>query len=665
MRNKSYFILFLGLLCGLDTIAQDLQDTSVYRESYTQKIDIIDTKLRLSFDWDSCFVFGEAHILLQPYAYSIRQVRLDARGFDIQKVDMAPYNENFHALQYNYDGKSLLIDLDREYQPSEQLRVYIKYTAKPNKLQVGNIIRTANDKGLYFIKTPKRTPQIWTQGETECNSNWFPTVNDPKEKMTQEITLVVDSGFVTLSNGNLVSSKKEGAKRIDVWRQTIQHSTYLTMIAVGKFKIIVDKWRDMEVSYYMEPEYAHNARLIFGNTPEMLEYFSTLLGVSFPWDKYSQVVVRDFVSGAMENTSASVFYEKMNMTLEDYDKNPREEIIAHELFHQWFGDLVTTESWSNLPLNESFATYGEYLWAEYKYGKIAAEALSVRDWTNYLLGEAKIGQKEVVRYHYSYCDEMFDVFSYQKGGRILHYLRQILGDDVFFKGVSHYLKRHAYKSVEIHDLRLAMEEVSGRDLNWFFNQWFLQKGHPKLHITTSYDSLSKKVVVKIAQQQLSEYPTYRLPMMVDLYDKTGKVSRHPIEMTASEQSFVLNSDIPSLVVVDAQYAIPAEKTETKTLQEYKFMYEYAPMLQDKIQAFRGIMLSKDAKDDDYKQLENWLFAEKSWYIRQHLVKQLLYLPRHLRKDFDKTLKKIATKDAKISVRELGNMVIKNWSTVKE
>jgi aminopeptidase N len=277
-------------------------------------------------------------------------------------------------LTYAYDSLQLNIALGKEIPGGQNFKLFIEYTAKPNEKKIGGSAAIQEDKGLYFInplgKEQNKPQQIWTQGETESNSNWFPCIDKPNQKMTQEIEIKVASNFKTLSNGLLTrSTQNADGTRTDVWTMNQPHAPYLAMMTIGNFEVVRDYWNGKEVSYYVEPEFKQYARAIFGKTPAMLEFFSNRLGVSYPWPKYAQIVARDYVSGAMENTSATLhgeFLQKTNRQLLDENN---EDIISHELCHQWFGDLVTCESWSNIPLNESFATYGEYLWNEFDHGK--------------------------------------------------------------------------------------------------------------------------------------------------------------------------------------------------------------------------------------------------------------------------------------------------------
>ena len=634
------------------TVSENKPGATIYRGSYTRKTDLINTRLDLSFDWDSAYVHGKATIQAKPYFYATDQLLLNANGFRINNVSLVnSYDKK--PLLYTYDGKILSITLDKVYNNDQNYTVFIDYVAMPNKLKIGEDISSSGDRGMYFInldgKEKNKPKQIWTQGETECNSNWFPTINDTQEKMTQELNITVPNDFVSLSNGTLEFSTLNGdGTRTDSWRQEQVHSTYLTMLAVGNFTITKDKWRNKEVNYYTEPAYASTAKLVFGNTPQMMEFFSVKLGVDYPWDKYSQIVVRDFVSGAMENTSATVFYEGLNMSEGQYIDQNQDDIISHELFHHWFGDLVTAESWANLPLNESFATYAEYLWDEFKNGRDHADFKGFQDMSIYIGNKSK-DNVDVIRFDYADREHMFDEISYQKGGRIIHMLRKTVGDAAFFKALNLYLTRNAYKSAEIHDLRLVFEEVTGTDMNWFFNQWFLSSGHPVLDIQNAFDPERKEVSVTIRQNQdLSKTPLYRIPLAIDIYFN-GKVERKEIVLDKQKQSFIFPvAALPDLVNVDAEKYILAEKSEVKTLQQYIFQYEHAPLFMDRLEAV--IMLLQKKEESLSKKTLITAFKDKNWVIRNTALIVMEYLSNQERTSVYEQIKELALKDGNSQVR---------------
>ncbi|SHI71480.1 aminopeptidase N [Hymenobacter daecheongensis DSM 21074] len=559
-----------------------LPPTNPVQPTATIVTDVLDTKLDVKFDWAKQWLLGNALLTLRPHFYPQNQVVLDAKGFDVKSV-RAVIGGKEKNLNYTYDKRKLTISLDRMYARNEQYQVRISYVAKPNELEAGGSAAITSSKGLYFINplgTDKNKPrQIWTQGETEANSCWFPTIDKPNQRMTQEITMTVDGRYKTLSNGLLISSKKNAdGTRTDIWKQTLPAAPYLTMMTVGEFAVINDTWRGKAVDYYVEPGFQGTAKAVFGNTPEMLDFFSRKLGVDFPWEKYAQVAVRDFVSGAMENTTATTIRQEwVQLTKRELpDQSYQAEgTIAHEVFHQWFGDYVTSESWSNLPLNESFADYSELLWAEHKYGADAAALVQQQKLTNYLT-EAESKREPLIRYHYATREDMFDRHSYDKGGRVLHMLRKYVGDEAFFASLNRYLTQNKFSSSEIAKLRLAFEETTGEDLMWFFDQWFMQRGHPELYISHTYTN--GQVNLRVEQRQDSTFtPIYRLPVTVSVW--TGNQSQptdYKIVVTKANQMFTLPaSQRPNLVKFDAEGQLLAKVQEQRTQDELLFQYYHA------------------------------------------------------------------------------------------
>jgi aminopeptidase N len=560
------------------------QVKEVYNPSETRLNDIIHTSLELSFDWQNQYVLGSANMKVKPYFYPSSQLILDAKGFDIHSVEV-----NQKQAKYSYDNLFLTIELDKEYTREETYSVSVKYTAKPNELNVKGSQAISEAKGLYFINplnTEDKPQQIWTQGETEASSCWFPTIDSPNERMTQDIAVTVQNRFKTLSNGLLIKSvDNNNGTRTDYWSQKLAHTPYLAMLAIGEFLVTTDKWKELDVEYFLEKDYHPYARGIFGKTPDMLEHFSSILGVDYPWEKYAQVVVRDFVSGAMENTTAVIHGEFVQMTDRELLDDHQEDIIAHELIHHWFGDLVTCESWANLPLNESFATYFEYVWREESFGRMGADQHLDADLNSYL-NESKRKQVDMIRFNYSDKEDMFDSHSYAKGGRILHMLRHYLGDDAFFKGLKLYLNQNAFQTVEIHQLRLAMEEVCGQDLNWFFNQWFLSSGHPLLVV--DYVVGNNTVTIKLDQiQDQTTTPVYRLPMVIDVY-QDGVPTRYQIDMQNKTQSFEFEFEGKlTNVIVDAEQMLLAEIFDNKPKRWWLNQLD-APLYMDQKRALNNI-----------------------------------------------------------------------------
>lgn len=611
---------------NLDTIrvlAEEPSKKKIYQATETKSSDIIHTKLWVSFDWQKSQLIGKAELQVKPYFYPTNMLYLNARGMDIKSVSVSKisvtqatgmnkgkktpvYIENL-LLQdnssYKYENDSLKINLGSVFTKEDKYAVTIEYIAKPNELTQGGSSAISDDKGLYFINPlgtdPNKMPQIWTQGETQSNSAWLPTIDNPNEKMTDEIYMTVDDKYTTLSNGLLTDSKKNAdGTRTDHWVMDLPHAPYLVMMGVGEFKKVTDEpWNGKEISYYVEKEFEPHAKAIFGKTKKMVEFYSTKLGVPYPWQKYAQIVARDYVSGAMENTSATLHGDFIvyQTTREIIDGAKGESTIAHELFHQWFGDLASCESWSNLTLNESFATYGEYLWEEFEYGRDAADDHHADSRYGYF-AQSTQKQVDLVRFDYAEREDMFDAFSYNKGGQILHMLRKYVGDDAFFASLKLYLEKNKFKTAEAHDLRLAFEETTGEDLNWFFNEWYFAKGHPDLAIKKTYDASTKKLKIDITQQQdFKLCPLYKLPIYIDIYSN-GKKERKRIWIEDVKNSYTFDvSSNPELVTIDAERQLLAKMDYTKTKDEYVFQYKNAALWGDREESMDYF---KDHMDDN-------------------------------------------------------------------
>ena len=563
----------------LITVPSWLPPDAPYQPAAAQLTDLIDTKLDVRFDYTHQYLLGTATLTVQSHFYPQSTLVLDAKGFEIKSVQLV--SQKLKTLPYKYDNRQLAIILDHAYPPGRNYQVRIVYVAKPNELPAGGSEAITAAKGLYFInplgKEANKPRQIWTQGETQSSSCWFPTIDHPNQRMTQEITLTVEDKFKTLSNGLLIASRKNAdGTRTDTWRQSLGAAPYLTMLAVGEFAVVTDTWRGKAVEYYVEPKYQGTAKAVFGRTPEMMEFFSQKLNLDFQWEKYAQVAVRDYVSGAMENTTATVHGATIQATrreLLDATYETSESIIAHELFHHWFGDLVTCKAWSNLPLNESFANYSQYLWAEHKYGADLAALVQQQDLARYL-EEAESKREPLIRTHYVSQEDMFDRHSYEKGGRVLHMLRQVVGDEAFFVSLNRYLTQNKFAAVDISRLRGAFEETTGDDLGWFFDQWFMQRGHPELKISHTYSN--GQVLLRVQQVQDTLFqPVFRLPVTVTIWQREKPLD-HRITITKADQTFsFLAAEAPSLVKFDNEGQLLAQLDEQRTQEELIFQFYHA------------------------------------------------------------------------------------------
>jgi len=634
---------FIICIFFISLVSAQVDPQSTYRKEKDKVHALEHTKLTVSLDYKNKQLNGEAWLRLKPYFYATNKVTLDAKAMIIHSIQL-----NNKDVGYNYDGEELIVELPKAYTKDEAFTLYIKYTARPEKVKQKGSSAITQAKGLYFINADEldtsKPTQVWTQGETEASSCWFPTIDSPNQKTSQELYITVPNKFKTLSNGTLEKqTNNQNGTRTDYWNFKQKHAPYLFFLGVGEFEIIKDSYKNIPVDYYVEKKYAPYAKDIFGLTPEMMEFFSKITGVEYPWSKYSQFVGRDYVSGAMENTTAVIHGEKAyQMPGQLIDENVQENTIAHELFHHWFGDLVTAESWSNLTLNESFANYSEYLWREHKYGKDNADAHLLEDVEAYKQGQNF--DKHLVRYFYGDKEDMFDAVSYNKGGAILHMLRNYVGDEAFFASLKLYLTENEYKTAEVHQLRLAFEKITGKDLNWFFNQWYFSKGHPKIQVSYDYNTLEKKVAVNIYQTE----GEFQFPLAIDIIEN-GKAIRKNVFVDGKDASFVFSySEIPENILINADGVLLADFTEAKTTKQYLSQLKYTTNYGHKREAILEIVKLQD--DKKVFEAISTTLDDPFYKIRILAIESIDLFDKSSKRDVIDKIKKIALQDKKTLVR---------------
>lgn len=651
MKNL-FFLLFLSSVA-----------TAQVRTSEELKFDLIHTELHVKPQWVDQTLEGRAVLTLKPYFYPQKTLRLNAREMVINSVTSGK-----QALKYENDGRYLSIALDREYSSEDTLRIEILYLAQPGKIREEEGEENKSEKGLFFINPEGKIrglpTQFWTQGETQCNSAWFPTLDSPNQNHTQDIYITLEKKYTTLSNGLLVSSTDKGnGLKTDHWSQRLPHAVYLTMMAAGDFVKVTDKnFSRFEVSYYLEPEYAPYAQGIFGRTPEMIAYFEELLGVPYPWEKYAQVPIRKFMSGAMENTTATTHASSVLKSDHQLVDGHDDAVIAHELFHHWFGNYVTCESWAQLPLNEAFANYSEFLWATHKYGKEEGDFAYLTDLQNYL-AESEEKQVPLIRFNYRSSEDMFDAHSYQKGGRVLHTLRTEVGDKAFFTALNRYLKAHAFQTAEVEDLRIAFEKVTGRDLKWFFDQWFKGAGHPVVRLSRSTGSN----VLQLTAEQLTDSlgnGIFRTGLPLRVISSEG-VKDTVLVLTQSSETFRIpyKGNFKNYIPNPDGYFLGVVQDD-RTVDELIHQYETSPEVYARM---AGMELAayltgseEPLNDKKIRNLYSKALTDKFWRIRQMAVQRFNDYDGEDFLQIEKALEKAITEDPASNVRADALLSVRNF-----
>lgn len=533
-------------------------------------------KLDLSFDWEREQARGTAAITFAPLTRDMRAVEFDAQNMTFASVTLAPSNA---PLQFEADAarEKLRINLDRAYQPSDEITVTIAYNT--NGVVRGGGVFGSFGQGLTFIKPteadPNRPRQIWSQGETEYNSTWFPCHDHPNDFATSEMIATVERPFTVISNGRLLETRDNANNtRTFHWRMEQPHASYLTSIIVGEYAPVEMNYDGIPITTYVYPNQVEEGRVTAERTPEMVRFFSEMTGLRYPYAKYAQTMVRDF-GGGMENITATTLTDTTVIDRRTTLDFTSDGLISHELAHQWFGDYVTCRTWADLWLNESFATYFQAMWTEHNRGRdefLYSDVISNQE--EYLSAWAQGNRRPIVTSNYANPDAVFDVYAYQRGGAVLHMLRRTLGDELWWRAIRHYLARYAHQPVETAQFRIAIEEATGRPMDWFFDQWLYQMGHPVFRITQNYSPENRQLTLTVRQEQRVDernaYPQTRFfqaPVDIGIGTATGarieRVMLQPQEeqtltFTVDSRPLLVNFDHGSTLIKELTFEKPTE-----------------------------------------------------------------------------------------------------------
>jgi aminopeptidase N len=448
--------------------------------------------LDLALDIPNQSYAGTCTIQLNPVRDGIDRLTLDAVNLNIQAVKVGKTEQAF-----DYDGEHLHVRLKQATVAGQPIELAIAYSVeKPQR-------------GLYFIGPDKHYPnkptQVWTQGEDEDSRFWFPCFDYPGQLATSEIRVRVPKSFVAISNGELVNTEADGDDKIYHWHQKEVHPTYLMTLAVGDFAELRDEWNGKPVTYYVEKGKEKEARLSMGKTPQMIEFFSQKFGYPYPYPKYAQVCVDDFIFGGMENTSTTLLTDRCLLDERAaLDNRGTESLVAHELAHQWFGDLVVIKHWSHAWLKEGMASYSEVLWTESEYGADDAAYYRLNEARNYLDEDASRYRRPIVTHVYREAIELYDRHLYEKGACVYHMIRAELGDELFLKAIATFVNDNAHKTVETIDLLRSIEKTTGRNLLFLFDQYVFRGGHPDYKVAYSWDGDSNLAKITVTQTQAKE-----------------------------------------------------------------------------------------------------------------------------------------------------------------
>jgi aminopeptidase N len=489
-------------------------------------VDMKHVYLNITLDLDARRISGAV-----SHTFSALNDGVDAIELDSVELDIGAVSSNGRALAHTVSDGRLSIQLGRAMKAGEEENVAVEFSGSPRR-------------GLYFIAPdeayPNKRLEAWTQGEDEDSRHWFPCYDYPNEMATSEMHVTVREPFIAIANGELKSVEPGPAPGTRTFHffQAQPHVAYLTSVVAGEFSELREEWNGVPVLFYVPRGREDDGRELFKNTAAMMSLFSDLTGQPYPYAKYSQVIVQDFIFGGMENVTATTITENAL-----YDARARldmdaEYLVAHELAHQWFGDLLTTRDWSHAWLNEGFATFFELVWLEHLKGRDEYLYGLRSEFDNYL-GESGRYQRPIVTNIYNTPIDLFDRHLYEKGGIVLNMLRSHVGNDLFWKAIRHYIAARRGHNVVTMDLQRAFEDATGRNLDWFFDQWVYGAGHPTLTGSYTWDEKANTVKLSLKQTQTGDKiaEVFRLPLEVDFVLEDGSTHSTRLEMTEREQSF--------------------------------------------------------------------------------------------------------------------------------
>ncbi len=568
--------------------------------------------LDLDLDIPNKSFAGSCTINLTPVRPGITRLALDAVNLQIHSVFVDGLSQS-----YDYNGENLNINLSR---PTEvnPLQIVIHYTVKQPQ------------RGLYFVGPdeyyPDKPVQVWTQGEDEDSRFWFPCFDYPGQLATSEVRVKVPQPYIAISNGALVEIEHLPEEKIYHWVQKQIHPTYLMTLAVGDFAEIEDRYQGIPIFYYVQKGRETEARLSMGKTPKMIEFFGQKFGYPYPYPKYAQVCVDDFIFGGMENTSTTLLTDRCLLDERAaIDNRNTESLVAHELAHQWFGDLVVIKHWSHAWLKEGMASYSEVLWTEREYGEAEAAYYLLGEARNYLEEDTSRYRRPIVTHVYREAIELYDRHLYEKGACVYHMIRALLGEDLFEKAIHTFVQDNAHKTVETIDLLRAIEKATGYNLLFLFDQYVFRGGHPDYKIVYAWDEESNLAKLTITQTQAksneNELFDLKIPIAFGYVGKTFERKTLSLRIYQLEQTFYFPLEKkPDFVSFDVGNAFLKTVTLEYPLSELKAQLKYDPDPIGRIYA--AIALGKKGGLEVIEPLQEALCQDTFWGVRLEVAKQL-------------------------------------------
>lgn len=609
--KKTVLVVILVIAVSLPSFGQsvDWSKKTLQRER-SRSFDALHYLIKIRLDLDRKAFEGTTTVTAASLREGLEICILDAEEFTVTSV----LSDDGRPLAFDQTAKELAVNLPRPYKFGEELTFTCFYHGRDPKI------------GLRFVAESADNPQIvFSDSFPENVHHWFPCYDYPNDKVTNEIVATVKQGLKVAANGRLVSVIEDKAAGTATyhWSQDLPHSTYLIFLAAAPYVVVRDSYKTLPVNYWVYPQDAAKAGPTYGKTPKMIEFFNRVYGYDYPWQKYDQVSVPS--GGGAESTSATAMTHRIMVDEKGEPDFPAIGIVSHELAHQWWGDLITLRSWAHTWLNESFGTYSDYLYYRYEKGDDEG-AVNLLNKLNAYLREARTRYiRPIVSDRYDEPGDMFDSHTYPKGARVLHMLRSLVGDEPFFKTLSHFLHRYAFDAVDTADFIRSVKTVTGRNLDWFFDQWLFKPGHPVFEVKSEWDAAAKVVRLNVAQvQDFSRgVPVFRVPVSIKLVTP-GKTEIRKIWVENRTETFELPlEEKPLLVRFDEDNVLIKEITFPKERAELLYQLTHDDVI-GRMDAAAALLAFKD-DPRTAAALTSSLQTDPFWAVRKSALEALAQL----------------------------------------
>jgi len=604
-------VVILALVTALPGQTIDYSKKTLQSER-SRSFDALHYLIKLRLDLDRKSFEGAATVTLSSFRDGLEACVLDAEEFAVTSV----VDEYGTPLEFEQSDKELRVVLSRPAKFGE----VVTFTCEYNGREPG--------KGLKFVDETPETPRlVWSDSWPDNVHHWFPCFDYPNDKATSEIVATVKAGLKVASNGRLVGVFEDPAAGTVTyhWSQELPHSTYLIFLAAAPYIVVRDAYKNLPVNYWVYPGDEAKARPTYGKTPAMIEFFNEIFGYDYPWQKYDQISVP--LGGGAESTSATAMTQRIMVAEEDEPDFSAIGIVSHELAHQWWGDLITLRSWGHAWMNESFGTYSDYLYFRHDRGDDEG-AVNLQNKLAAYLREAKTRYiRPIVSDRYDKPEDMFDSHSYPKGALVLHMLRAILGDEIFFKTLSHFLHRYAFDAVDTADFIRSVKTVTGQNLDWFFDQWLFKPGHPVFDIRSEWDAVRKVFRLKVTQVQdfAKGVPVFRAPVTLKVV-AAGASETHRVWIREREETFEFPAETkPLLVRFDADNELIKETTFPKETAELLYQLKNDDVI-GRMTAAGELAVAVD-QPAVLTELSRCARSDPFWAVRWQAVEALARAPR--------------------------------------